>query len=67
MNDFKSFFTSKTIWGALVAGASLMAGRFGYDLGDAVGWVADLVGLAGVALSLYGRVKAVKRIAPPGV
>lgn len=62
MQEFKSFLTSKTIWGAIIAGASIVAAKLGYGLGSAEGWVNDLVALAGLGLSIFGRVKAVKKI-----
>lgn len=62
MDGVKNFLTSKTIWGAVLALAAAGAGLAGFDIGDAEGWVADLVAMFGAGFAIYGRVKAVKRI-----
>lgn len=63
MQDLKSWYQSKTIWGALVAVASSLLGLAGVQLGlDEQGDLADLlVGLGGSLgglLALYGRISA---------
>ncbi len=63
MQDLKSWYQSKTIWGALVAVLSSLLGLAGVQLGlDEQGDLADLlVGLGGSLgglLALYGRISA---------
>jgi hypothetical protein len=67
MNGYKSFLGSTTIWGAGIAIASAVLAAFGYSIGaedqvTIVGWVANLAGMAGGVLAIYGRVKATKKI-----
>jgi len=67
MTDFKSLFTSKTFWGAMISLASVIAGMFGYTIGaeDQVA-LADVVvsagGIVGVVLTVWGRIVASKLI-----
>jgi len=64
MNDEKSWYTSKTVIGAVIAILSLIAGAFGYDV-DAAGQeqiTVAVLGIAGAGMAIYGRVKAVKKI-----
>ena len=63
MNDLKAWFQSKTIWGSLVAGVAIVAGYFGHPVdaatqGSIVDLITDLIGLGGVAVSIYGRLTA---------
>lgn len=67
MNDEKSWYTSKTVIGSVVAILALIAGAFGYDV-DAESQeqitlaVINLIGVGGGLVAIYGRVKAVKKI-----
>ena len=61
----KSFLTSKTLWGILLATLPTILGFFGYhitDLGtftaEAQAVVDQVTTLGGGALAVYGRVKA---------
>ena len=58
----KWFLTSKTVLGALLAGAVPVAALLGFDLGAADKWMGDILTLAGACFAIYGRVKAVKRL-----
>lgn len=58
----KSAWASKTIWGSVAVVAVAVAQIAGYDIGDAEGWTAGIVSLAGGVLAIYGRIKAVKKI-----
>ena len=63
MDDLKSWYHSKTVWGSLVAGAAIIAGFFGHPVDAAtqisiVDLIVDAVGLGGVAVSIYGRFTA---------
>lgn len=67
MDGVKSLLTSKTFWGAAIAGLSAIAGLFGYtvvpeDQTALVDNVAGLGGVFGALLAIYGRVKASKKI-----
>ena len=63
MNEGKPIWASKTLWGAVVMLASTIAVFFKVDLGDQTAWINAIVGLLGSGLSIYGRIKAVKKIA----
>jgi hypothetical protein len=64
-DDVKSWLTSKTIWGAIIAAASPVAASV-FKLEFPPEFSADLAGqlgaLFGALLAIYGRVKAVKKI-----
>lgn len=62
--ETKSLLTSKTFWGIALAGAAMAAPHFGMHFTqDQVGQSAtDIVGIVGLALGLYGRIKAAKQI-----
>jgi hypothetical protein len=74
MDDTKSLFASRTVWGAAVAIAAALAGALGFsvaptDQAAALSLVDQILGewdriatIAGAALALYGRVKATRRI-----
>ena len=62
MTDIKGMLQSKTIWGALIAGAAIVLNMFHINLGDASGFADDIVGLIGAVLAIYGRITAVKKI-----
>ena len=69
--ETKSLFASKTVWGALLAGASSLlpvvlklAGADKYVSAEEVTALAQqAMVLGGSALAIYGRVKATKRLA----
>lgn len=65
--ESKSIFTSKTFWGAIIAGLSTLAAIFGVDItGDQqatiVNGIAAVGGAVGVVLTIYGRMTAKKPI-----
>ena len=66
MNE-KAWYTSKTVWGGLIAVGAAIAGGFGVVVdADTQGQIADLVvvgvGAVGGLIAIYGRVKAGKII-----
>jgi len=66
MNE-KAWYTSKTVWGGLIAVGAAIAGGFGVVVdADTQGQIADLivvgVGTIGGLIAIYGRVKAGKTI-----
>lgn len=63
--EVKSWLTSKTILGAVFAGLATIAGAvFKVELPDnfAADLASDIATLAGLAIVVYGRFKAVKKI-----
>ncbi len=67
MDGMKSFLTSKTVWGGLLAVASALIGLFGYtmtaaDTAEAMGAVTSITAGIGGVIAVYGRVVATKRI-----
>ena len=65
--DNKSWYTSKAVWGGLIAIGAAVAGGFGVVIDtDTQGQMADLivvgVGAIGGLLAIYGRIKAEKPI-----
>lgn len=67
MDDYKSLFTSKTVWGGIIAVAAGLAGVFGYSVSpaDQVQAIDALSGVAaavGGIVAIFGRVKATKKI-----
>lgn len=67
MNDTKSPFASKTIWGAALMLISLALNAFGYDLTTedqalVVETVVTAVGAIGTLLAIYGRLTATRKI-----
>lgn len=65
--EAKSLYASKTFWGAIVTGASTMAALFGVQVTGPeqtmiVEGVAALGAVAGVVLTIVGRVRANKSI-----
>lgn len=65
--DTKSLLSSKTFWGAVLAGLGAVAGLLGFTFGpDEQAAVIEigttLVTAVGSALAVYGRVKATKAI-----
>jgi hypothetical protein len=65
MDDVKGLLESKTIWGALIAILATISQLFGWDLGNTDGFAEQLTALIGGAIAIFGRIKAVKRIAKP--
>ncbi len=72
MNGFKGVLESKTVLGGIVVILSGAAGLLGYDFdaelqGQIAGLVTNIVTVIGGAVTIYGRIKASKRIgAGPG-
>jgi len=67
MMDEKAWYTSKTVWGGLIAVGAAIASGFGVVVdADTQGQIADLivvgVGAIGGLIAIYGRVKAGKTI-----
>lgn len=67
MEDFKTWYQSRTIWGALVAILASLAHAGGFSLTAAdQGQMADaLVSLAGAAgglLAIWGRLRATSKV-----
>ena len=74
MDQTKSLFASRTIWGAAIALLATCAGLAGYvvspadqadaaDLVAQLGSIADrLVVIAGSAAAIWGRIKATHRV-----
>ncbi len=62
MNDTKNFLTSKTIWGAMIALIATMLQMMGFDVTGMDGTAEEIVTIAGAAMAIYGRIKAVKKI-----
>jgi hypothetical protein len=67
MNDVKSIFASKTVWGGAIAVAAAILGFLGYtvapeDQTALVEAIASIGSAIGGAVAIYGRVVATKRI-----
>lgn len=62
MEESKSVWASKTVWGSLAVVAVAVAQIAGFDIGAADGWAEGIVALVGGVIAIYGRVKAVKKI-----
>ncbi|HWR21116.1 MAG TPA: hypothetical protein VN444_04555 [Verrucomicrobiae bacterium] len=60
--DTKSLLTSKTFWGTVVQIAAMAAMFLKIDIGDQGGWVEAIVGVVGAAVTIYGRIVAIKKI-----
>lgn len=63
----KKWYTSKGVWGGLIAFLSILLGVFGYNLSPEEGEqlvlaLTALGGAVGSVLSIYGRVKAKERV-----
>lgn len=63
MNDIKQWYSSKTIWGALIAITASVLKMRGFELGAAdqsaiADGLVSIVGAAGGLLAVYGRVTA---------
>lgn len=59
----KNLLQSKTFWGVLVMLAGTVMGQFHLDATALTGMDDVIVQLIGAFLAIYGRVKAVKKIA----
>ena len=57
MNESKSLFASLTFWSVVAMVAAQIARRYGFTI-DADGLANDLLSAAGVAGSIYGRMRA---------
>lgn len=67
MADVKPWYSSRTIWGALVAVAASVGGMLGVpvdlaDQAELTDLILQAVSLGGAALALYGRMAATSRI-----
>lgn len=62
MEDAKNFLTSKTVIGLVISFIGIVMGQFGFDSSALTGATDEIVQLAGLAIALYGRFKAVKKI-----
>lgn len=67
MDETKSWYMSKTVWGGLIAVAAGAAGAFGYtiapdDQAQIVDAVVAVATVAGGLLAVFGRVKASKAV-----
>ena len=67
MSDVKTLFSSKTIWGALVAVLAGALSLFGFQIGAAdqtelINAASGLASAAGGLFAIYGRIVASKRI-----
>lgn len=58
----KSLFTSVTFWGVIMSVVSIVLKMLKIDIVDQAGWATDLAALSGLAVALYGRVRASKKI-----
>ena len=69
MNDVKSLFASKTLWGVLITALPVVLNLFGYQIADASAFTAgseeltnEIVTLIGVGIAVYGRIVATKQL-----
>lgn len=53
---------SQTVQGAIIAALPVIGTYFKIDFGDADALVKCIVGLVGLAITVWGRLKAVKKI-----
>lgn len=66
--EAKGIFESRTVWGALIAiactgaGAALHVTISQADQNQILNLVMDLIGVAGSALAIYGRISATHKI-----
>lgn len=61
-DETKSFLTSKTIWGAVVAIAGAALSAFNLDVTGLNGIDGDIITVVGGVIAIWGRVTAVKKI-----
>lgn len=71
MDEYKSFLTSKTIWGLILMGLGFLLDRYGFNVdATAQGELVDMIIAAvpegmevvGMILGIWGRVKATKAL-----
>ena len=67
MNDYKPWYTSKSIWGSLIATGAVLASAFGIDIDQAaqstfVDAALQLVAVGASLFSVLGRLNATTRI-----
>lgn len=67
MTEFKPWWQSKTLWGAIVTIVSAVLGLAGYELGEAdrealVGLLTSLGAALGGIIAIVGRLRARSRI-----
>lgn len=67
MKDVKGFFSSKTIWGSLVAILGVVLPLFGLNFSAEDGHqllsaIDELMSIGGMLFAMYGRVVATSRI-----
>ncbi len=67
MTDIKSWWQSKTLWGAIVTIASAVIGLAGVDVGDAdrealIELLTSLGAAIGGVIAIFGRITAKNRI-----
>jgi len=64
METNKAWYKSKTIWGSIVAILALVAGAFGYSVGQEAQAeiVSAVIGVVGGLFAIYGRIKAVESV-----
>lgn len=64
-DELKSWLSSKTIWGGIISGVSVVATAL-FKLEFPVDFTTEmatlLAGIFGSGLAIYGRIKAVKKI-----
>jgi protein-S-isoprenylcysteine O-methyltransferase Ste14 len=67
MEQTKSIFSSKTVWGGVLVVVAAIAGMFGYtisadDQASLAGTIENIVLAVGGLLAIWGRITATKRI-----
>jgi hypothetical protein len=63
MEEVKSIFASRSVWGGLIAVAASLASLWGYEINSAdQEAIISIIGALGGAVAVYGRIKATKRI-----
>lgn len=65
MTDYKSIFTSKTFWGAVIMLLSFFVPKFS-DAAAADTWATQLTMMAGFILAIVGRFTAKKQVTLTG-
>lgn len=65
MEDVKSILLSRTIWGAVLMAVAFVAKLNGYEV-DVDGWTTTIIEILGMALTIYGRIVATKKIGITG-
>lgn len=70
MTQTKSWYSSTTVWGGLVALLAGVASWFKYSLdaelmADIANWVTSVATIIGAGIAIWGRIRASKQIAPP--